>query len=98
MTSSINEIGCTVSGKPDRGCPVNDIAAIIREIDGNNQMPLPEFSATLTNRLVAFYGHDALFASEVVEFVERTNPDKRLGAGALAELIVAEFGLDEVAR
>ncbi|MEU4558437.1 hypothetical protein AB0F72_08605 [Actinoplanes sp. NPDC023936] len=76
---------------------VNDLAEMIREVDGDNTMPLPYFSATITNRLVALYGHDALFASEVVEFVERTNCDKQLGAGRLAELIVAEFELDEVA-
>ncbi len=74
---------------------VNNIASLIRKVDGDNQMELPEFSATLTRRLVDWYGHDRLFGSEVVEFIERSNPDKRMGAGQLAELIVAEFDLGE---
>jgi hypothetical protein len=74
---------------------VNDIAEVIREIDGDNKMAVQELSAALSNRFVTYYGHDVLFASDVVEFVERTNPDKRLGAGRLAELIVAEFDLDK---
>jgi hypothetical protein len=77
---------------------VTDIAEVIREIDPDNRLPLAELSATLTNRLITFYGDEDLFAADIVAFVERTNWDKQLGAGALAELIVAEFGLDEVAR
>jgi hypothetical protein len=77
---------------------VTDIAEVIREIDPDNRLPLAELSATLTNRLIAFYGDADLFAADIVAFVERTNPDKRLGAGALAELIVAEFDLDGATR
>ncbi|HEY6115929.1 MAG TPA: hypothetical protein VI172_08225 [Candidatus Dormibacteraeota bacterium] len=70
---------------------INDIAQHIRRIDGNNNMPAGE----LGNKVMCqFY---ELFPdgrrSEVAAFVERTNPDKRMGAGALAELICAEFNL-----
>ncbi len=77
---------------------VNDIAEVIREIDGDNRKPIQELSAQLATRLVTFYGDDVLYAEDVVAFVERTNPDKTMGAGALAELIVAEFDLDEADR
>jgi hypothetical protein len=73
---------------------VNDIAEVIREIDGDNLLPIQELSATLTNRLIAFYGDEALFAADIVAFVERTNPDKQMGAAALADAIVDEFNLE----
>jgi hypothetical protein len=49
--------------------------------------------ATLASRLCVFYSD--LEVIDVIAFVERANPDKRLGAGSLAELIVAEFDLDK---
>jgi hypothetical protein len=76
---------------------VSNLAEVIREIDGANKMSPTDLGARLASRLIAFYGDDELYAHDVIAFVERTNPDKRLGAGALAELIVAEFDLDEVA-
>ncbi|WP_045740802.1 hypothetical protein [Actinoplanes rectilineatus] len=78
---------------------INDVAGLIREVDGANRMTATGLGAVLAERLVVFYGAAELNVSDVVEFVVRTNPDKQLGAGVLAELIVAEFGLDaEVVR
>lgn len=74
---------------------VNDLAEFIRRVDGDNKLPAEELSAALANHLIDAFGHERVFASDVVEFVERTNPDKAMGAGQLAELIVAEFQLDE---
>lgn len=73
----------------------NDIAEIIREVDGDNQMSPAELGATIASRLIAFYGDDTLFAADVVAFVEDTNRDKRMGSDHLAELIVAEFNLTQ---
>jgi hypothetical protein len=72
---------------------VNDIAAIIREVDGDNKLSPADLGATLATRLIPFYSD--LYAEDVIAFVERANPDKRMGAGRLAELLVAEFDLDK---
>jgi hypothetical protein len=70
-----------------------EVADVIREVDGSNRMSAVNLGATLASRLCVFY--DDLYAEDVIAFVERTNPDKQLDAGRLAELIVAEFDLDE---
>ena len=74
---------------------VDDIAQHIRIVDGGNRLTPGELGAALANHLVQRCGPFIIFAADVVEFVERTNPDKKLGAGHLAELIVAEFDLDK---
>ncbi len=80
---------------------VNDIAGFIRRIDGNNRLP----ARVLGGRIADFVnGLDGLsrdiadLRTQFADFVERTNPDKQMGAGALAELIVAEFDLDGADR
>jgi hypothetical protein len=75
---------------------INEIAAHIRRMDGANQMPAAELGYAIAGFLIV--ANQSRPAADIVAFVERTNPDKRMGAGALAELIVAEFQLDEVAR
>ena len=72
---------------------VNDIADMIREVDGDNRMSSTGLGATLASRLCVFYSD--LEVVDVIAFVDRINPDKQLGAGRLAELIVAEFDLDK---
>jgi hypothetical protein len=76
-----------------------DIAAIIREVDGDNTMPAADLGWELACRLADamhdFYVKHDLYADVIMRFVERTNPDKRMGAGRLAELIVTEFELDK---
>ena len=72
---------------------INDIAALIREVDPDNRKNPAALGAVLASRLVAFYGD--LYAADIIAFVARTNPDKQMGAGALAELIVAEFNMDQ---
>lgn len=71
----------------------NHTAAIIREVDGGNKMPAAELGAVLASRLIPFF-HD-LYAEDVIGFVERINPGKTMGAGALADAIVDHFHLEE---
>ena len=71
------------------------LAQIIRKMDGNNDrspQQVGQFAALFLARrdLIGLEQTPA-----VIAFVERTNPDKRMGAGRLAELIVTEFRLDE---
>lgn len=72
---------------------VNDIADMIREVDRDNRMTATNLGATLASRLCVFYGD--LEVVDVIDFVVEVNPDKTLGAGRLAGLIVEEFQLDE---
>lgn len=69
------------------------LALHIRRVDGDNTMPARELGAAL-GRYLDDDGCKGC-VDLVADFVERTNPDKELGAGALAELIAAEFNLDE---
>ncbi|MGX6604822.1 hypothetical protein ACWKSP_22240 [Micromonosporaceae bacterium Da 78-11] len=69
----------------------NDIAAIIREVDGDNQLTPMQ----LGYRIVVNLPQPPEFGGDLIRFVERTNPDKKMGAGRLAELLVAEFDLDK---
>jgi hypothetical protein len=68
-----------------------DLAATIRRIDGDNTLDPHDLGRLLAE-------HEPLrrkvIDTELAAFVERTNPRKDVGAGALAELIVAEFELD----
>lgn len=73
----------------------DEIAQHIRAVDGGNQLAAREVGQRLASRLHGD-GHFVPTA-ELAPFVERTNPDKCMGADALAELIVAEFRLDETA-
>jgi len=72
---------------------VNDIAQFIRKTDGANQLTPVALGQLISNHLdQAGVEHDG---ATLGEFVERTNPDKRMGASHLAELICAEFNLPE---
>jgi hypothetical protein len=68
---------------------VDEIAEHIRRVDASNQLAPTELGWEIVLWMKPVFGAD------LVGFVERTNPDKRMGAGRLAELIVAEFNLDE---
>lgn len=74
---------------------VNDIAAVIRQMDGDNTMQPRTLGVKVATALSLSRADCFDKAVPIVAFVERTNPDKTLGAGALAELIVAEFDLDK---
>jgi hypothetical protein len=86
---------------PERTRRIEDVAAYIRSVDGDNSR-----SAAALGRLIGWRVADECDVQEmgarialvdaVIAFVERINPEQRMGAGALAELIVAEFGLDGV--
>ncbi|MGK5682426.1 hypothetical protein [Actinoplanes sp. URMC 104] len=74
---------------------LDDIAATIRELDDpEDGLSAVELGELLSHHLPA-YGLERHRKPEVAPFVARTNPDKRVGAGHLAELIVAEFDLDK---
>jgi hypothetical protein len=75
--------------------PINDIAAIIREVDGGNRLDIYELGWKVQERLDSQRSPRKPLGADLVLFLARTNPDKKMGAGRLAELIVAEFDLDE---
>lgn len=74
---------------------VDDIAEVIREIDGDNDLPAVQLGKKLSETLYrrSLIGVNRMGA--VVAFVISTNPDKALTPDRLAELIVAEFDLDK---
>lgn len=77
---------------------INDLASHIRRVDGGNRLSAYELGEEVNDFLYRRSLIDADQLSPVNHFVVRTNPDKRMGAGALAEAIVAEFELGEVDR
>ncbi len=72
---------------------IDAMAGIIRQVDGDNLLSPTDLGEAVAMKLPPFY--TTLRGRDLIAFVERTNPDKRMGAGQLAELIVAEFRLDE---
>ena len=72
---------------------IDDIAQQIRIVDGGNTMTARDLGIAIAPSVTT--GLADLECDDVVAFVERTNPDKAMGAGQLAELIVAEFDLDK---
>lgn len=71
----------------------DQIAQHIRAVDGDNTMPARDLGTALGRHVVTDDCQGRI--DQFADFVARTNPDKQLDAGALAELIVAEFNLDE---
>jgi hypothetical protein len=69
------------------------LAGIIRQVDGNNALSPTDLGWEIASKMPPFFLNG--YGQALADFVERTNPDKRMGAGRLAELIVAEFRLDE---
>lgn len=73
----------------------NDLAQHIRRVDGGNKLPPAELGYEISYLLTARpYRVDS---GELVGFVKRVNPDKTMGAAALADAIVDEFNLDPAA-
>lgn len=72
---------------------VDDLAQFIRRVDGDNTAT-PKALGELISNWIDGEGYEVP-REDVIAFVERANPDKWVGAGRLAGLIVAEFGLDE---
>ncbi len=73
---------------------VNDIAAVIREIDGDNQMPAFQLGREIAWHERAPRSLARILAADISSFVARTNADKMCTPERLAELLVAEFDLD----
>jgi len=76
---------------------VDDIAQHIRFVDGDNRAHPADLGSDIAAFLMSLFPLGAVLArvEEVKDFVFYNNRDKRMGAARLAELIVAEFGLDE---
>ena len=72
------------------------MAGIIRQVDGDNTLTPTDLGEAIAMKLPPFY--TTTRGRDLIAFVERSNPNKRLVAGALAELIVAEFDLDKEAN
>ncbi len=73
---------------------VDQIAATIRYADGNNRAK-PEALAMAIEDGLQDLDIYAVQWKPLAEFLQCTNPDKRINAGRLAELIVAEFNLSQ---
>jgi hypothetical protein len=72
---------------------VQALAGLIRQVDGDNTLSATDLGHELAGKFPPFFANQ--HGAALVAFVERTNPDKTLGAGQLAELILAEFDLDK---
>ncbi len=73
---------------------VNDLAAIIREADGNNRLRPEPLAMSIEDGLQDLDIYTVEW-KPLAAFIARTNPDKTLSVRALAELIVAEFNLGD---
>lgn len=72
---------------------VDRLAQHIRTVDGGNRLSPGVLGREVATYLMAssnFTGVD-----DLIGYVEFINPDKTMGAGALAEAIVTEFDLDK---
>lgn len=74
---------------------VNDIAQQICFVDGDNQLSAAELAWGIASTEELARTLAVVRVADLIAFVERVNPDKTLGAGRLAELIVEEFDLDK---
>lgn len=74
---------------------VHDLAALISGVDPDNKMDPCELGWRIQEFVDSGRPAARQIGADLPLFVERTNLDKRMGAGQLAELVVAEFGLDE---
>jgi hypothetical protein len=82
--------------KPDPNQLIDEIAAIIRRVDGNNQMPPGDLGIEIARQLNA-RGGILVVAAQFRDIVALTNPNKTLGAGRLAERIVEGYwGVDVI--
>lgn len=75
---------------------VDVLASFIRTTDNDNTMSPHDLGVAVADTFPPFFINK--YGNDLIAFVERTNPDKKMGAGRLAELIVAEFGLNEEER
>lgn len=73
---------------------IDDIAAHIRRVDGDNKLD----SNILGQRIAEQFLPEAdRRVGDLAGYVGFINADKSMGAGALAEAVVAEFELTEAA-
>lgn len=75
---------------------IDAMAGLIRQVDEDNTLTPTDLGEAIAMKLPPFY--TSLRGRDLIAFVERINPDKTMGAGHLAELIVAEFNLDKEDR
>lgn len=68
------------------------MAGLIRQVDGDNTLSPTGLGEALAAKMPPHF--QKTYGADLVAFVDGVNPHKQMGAGALAELIVAEFRLD----
>ena len=68
---------------------------IMRVDDPEKTLPAGDLARELLGTMPPFFANQ--HGADFVDFVERTDPDRQMDECCLAELIVAEFGLDRVA-
>jgi hypothetical protein len=71
----------------------NDLAEHIRRVDGDNTLPAHELGYEIAHQLTT--RPRRVDSGDVIGFVKRVNPDKAMGAGALADAIVDHFRLED---
>ncbi len=79
--------------------PHNVIAAmagLIRQVDGDNRLSPTELGEAIVAKMPPSFQDNR--GRDMADYISWINPDKQMGAGRLAELIVAEFDLDEADR
>lgn len=72
----------------------NQIAATIRRMDGNNNAPARKLAFAIAADLTEDGLVEFIDEYEVIEVIERRNPDKTMGAAALADAIADDLNLN----
>lgn len=73
----------------------NDIAQYIRTTDGGNRLDPSTLGVAIEDFLQQDHDNYTVEARALADLIQRINPNKRMGAGALADAIVDHFKLDE---
>lgn len=72
----------------------NTIAATIRRVDGNNNADARTVAFAIADQLTGEALVEFIDEYEVIAVIEKRNPDKTMGAAALADAIVDDLNLD----
>lgn len=69
------------------------MAGLIRQVDGDNRLSPTDLGEAIVAKMPPHF--QTTHGKALVSLVAEQNPDKRLSAGRLAELIVADFDLSK---
>jgi hypothetical protein len=72
----------------------NDIAELIQRVDGRNRLKPKTLAAEIEDGLQDL-GVYTVEWKPLADLIARVNPDKTMGAAAMADAIVDEFNLDQ---